>query len=120
MFGINTITWSVFLRFICLSLGAWYLLIFLMAWVRTKQNTQGQNFEDAHPENSYPGQLQAIAISSLNYPSEILPVNAVENQALEASVYEETGMDEGMALEYFTMKNSPVLASMINDFHHQQ
>lgn len=120
MFGINTITWPEFLRFICLGLGAWYLLIFVLAWIRTKQNTPARNFEDAHSENPGSDQWQPIAISSMNYPSEILPVNPVDNQSLEASLYEETGMDEGVALDYFVLKNSPVLASMIDDFHHQQ
>lgn len=120
MFGINTITWPVFLRFICLSLGAWYLLIFLMAWIKTRQNPEDRNFEDLTSEIDESSHLRPIAVSAKDYPSEILPVNPVENISLLASLYEETGFDDGLLIDHFAEKNSPVLASMLLEIHYQQ
>lgn len=120
MFGLSEITWAEFLRFITISFAAWYTLLLTSAWIKSKQNTGHGNFEDCHSEITSFEDLQPIAVSSRDYPSEILPVNPVENEPLHASLYEETGYDEGLALEHFSQKNSPVLAKMITEFHHQQ
>ena len=120
MFGINSITWSEFLRFICFILGAWYVFVFLLAWIKTKQNTEDRNFEDLTSEIDGSGHLQPIAVSAMDYPSEIPPVNPVENISLPASLYEETGFDDGLLIDHFAEKNSPVLASMLTEIHFQQ
>ena len=78
------------------------------------------NFEGYHTEISTLENLQPITVSSQDYPSEIWPVNPVENEPLSASLYEETGYDEGLALEHFIVKNSPLLAKMIAEIHVQQ
>ena len=88
--------------------------------IKSKQKAEGIHFENAHSEIT-PGEgLQPITVSSMDYPSKILPVNPVEDQPVQASLYEETGMDEGLSLELFSWKNSPVLAEIIDDYHHQQ
>lgn len=120
MFGLNDITWTEFLRFITISLAIWYILLLATAWIKSKKKSVHGNFEDYHSEIAPFENLQPIAVSSHDYPSEILPVNPVENEPLPASLYEETGYDEGLALEHFAQKNSPILARMITDFHHQQ
>lgn len=120
MFGINTITWSAFLSFLALILGIWYILLLVYCRIKSKQKAEGIHFENAHSEIT-PGEgLQPITVSSMDYPSKILPVNPVEHQPVQASFYEETGMDEGLYLELFSWKNSLVLAEIINDYHHQQ
>lgn len=119
MFGIDKISWSQFLSFISLCLAAWYLLLLFYFWLKSGKNTE-QHFETSDAEIS-PGEgLQPIAVYSHELPSKILPVNPIENQRIEASMYEETGMDEGMALDHFTHKNNPVLAAKIDEYQHQQ
>ena len=120
MFGLSQISWTEFLRFITISLAVWYTLLLTAAWIKSKQNIGQGNFEDYHSETTSFENLQPIAVSSQDYPSENLPVNPVENEPLPASLYEETGYDEGLALEHFAQRNSPVLAKMITEFHHQQ
>ena len=120
MFGINEITWSEFLRFILISLSIWYTFLITTAWIKSRQKAGQENFEDYHSGISSFEHLQPIAVSSLDFPSEILPVNPVHNEPLSASLYEETGYDEGLALEHFTERNSPMLARMINEIHYQQ
>ena len=120
MFGINEITWSEFLRFITISLAVWYIFLLTIAWIKSKQKTGHGNYEDYHSENATLENLQPIAVSSQDYPSEIWPVNPVENEELPATLYEETGYDEGLDLEHFMEKNSPLLAKMIAEIHVQQ
>lgn len=120
MFGINEITWSEFLRFIALSLAVWYTFLLTIAWIKSKQKIGQGNFEDFQTEIATLENLQPIAVSSQDYPSEIWPGNPVENEPLPASLYEETGYDEGLALEHFIVKNSPLLATMITEIQVQQ
>lgn len=120
MFGINEITWSEFLRFITISLAVWYTFLITIAWIKSKQKAGQENFEDYHMENATLENLHPIAVSSQDYPSETWPVNPVENEVLPATLYEETGYDEGLALEHFMEKNSPLLATMIAEIHVQQ
>ena len=120
MFGVNQITWSEFLFFLALCLAAWYILLIVYCWNRTKQKDSELHFETSEAEIIPGTGLQPIAVYSHELPSKILPVNPVENQQVEASMYEETGMDEGMALDHFIQKNNPVLAAKIDDFQYQQ
>ncbi len=120
MFGINQITWSEFLSFLALCLSAWYLLLIVYCWYRSKHKDNERHFETSDAEIIPGTGLQPITVYSQELPSKILPVNPVENQRVEASMYEETGMDEGMALDHFTQKNNPVLAAKIDDFQYQQ
>ncbi|WP_167619119.1 hypothetical protein [Maribellus sediminis] len=120
MFGINQITWSEFLSFLALCLAAWYMLIILYSWSKSKKKENEQHYETSEAEIIPGTGLQPIAVYSNELPSTILPVNPVENQRVEASMYEETGIDDGMALDHFTQKNHPVLAAKIDDFQCQQ
>ncbi|WP_321346127.1 hypothetical protein [uncultured Draconibacterium sp.] len=120
MFGINQITWSEFLSFLLLLLLAWYMLLTAYCWSRSKQKGNDRHFEASDSEHTSGGGFQPIAVYSHELPSKILPVNPVENQRIEASMYEETGMDEGMVLDHFTQKNNPVLAAKLDEYQHQQ
>ena len=120
MFGLNQIAWGEFTEFILLVLFAWYGLLIILGWFKSKQGTRHESFEEYQSGITDYETLQPIMVSSGDYPSEILPVNPVENVSLPASLYEETGYDEGLAIEHFTEKNSPVLAKMIPEIHYQQ
>lgn len=120
MFGLDQITWGEFTRFILVVLLTWYLLLIVFAEIKSRQKDGQGSFEE-YQSGIDPGEsLQPIAVSANEYPSEILPVNPVENISLPASLYEETGYDEGLALEHFAEKNSPVLTSMLPEIHYQQ
>ena len=120
MFGLNQITWEEFIRFILVTLLAWYALLLVFARIKsTKKNGHG-SFEEYQSGIAPDESLQPIVVSARDYPSEILPVNPVENISLPASLYEETGYDEGLAIDHFTERNSPVLAQMLPEIHYQQ
>ncbi|WP_319232018.1 hypothetical protein [Draconibacterium orientale] len=119
MFGINQITWSEFISFLTLCLAAWYILLLVYYWYRSKQTESDKHYETSDAEIIPGTGLQPIAVYSHELPSTILPVNPVENQRVEASMYEETGMDEGMELDHFTQKNHPALTAKIDDFQYQ-
>lgn len=120
MFGLNEITWTEFFRLILFSLIAWYMLVIAIAWIKNRGKNKQGNFEDYHSEITHAETLQPIAVSSRDFPSEIIPVNPVENEPLQASLYEETGYDEGLGIEHFEEKNSPMLALMLPDIQYQQ
>lgn len=120
MFGLNEITWAEFLRLILFSLLLWYILLITMAWIKTRGKNKKENFEDYNSEGAPFESLQAIAVSSKDFPAEIIKVNPVENEPLQASLYEETGYDEGLGIEYFGDRNSPMLALMLPDIQYQQ
>jgi hypothetical protein len=120
MFGINGITWGEFTEFILLVLLAWYGLLVVLGWLRSKQGNGQESYEEYQSGITAYETLQPIVISSQDYPSEILPISPVENIPLPASLYEETGYDEGLSIEHFATVNSPVLAKMIPEIHYQQ
>lgn len=122
MFGLNEISWGTFIKLICLSLMSWYLLVFILFWIKQKSRKQDLYFEDYRTGNAQPDQLQPISVSSKEFPSEI--INALpENQiALETSFYEETGLDEGFGIEHFLEKDDDRLSKLMeeNQIHFQQ
>jgi len=120
MFGLNEISWTAFLKFLSLSLISWYCLLTIYAWAKSKKDSGERNFEDLTSEIEGSGHFQPMTVSAGDYPSEILPVNPVENISLPASLYEETGCDDGLMIELFTEKNSPVLATILPEIHFQQ
>ena len=121
MFGLNEISWTEFLRFIGISLLLWYLLLLSLAWVKSRSRNNSINFENSQSGETQYETLQPIAVSSKNFPSEIIPVNSVENIPLQASLYQENGYDEaGVGIEHFLEADSPMLALMIPDIQYHQ
>ena len=122
MFGLNEISWGTFIKLICLSLMSWYLLVFILFWIKQKSRKQDLYFEDYRTGSARPDQLQPISVSSKEFPSEI--INALpENQIpLETSFYEETGLDEGFGIEHFLQKDDDRLSKLMeeNQIHFQQ
>jgi len=121
MFGLNQIAWGEFTEFILLVLFAWYALLIILGWIKSRQGNGQGNYEESRSGIAPCEALQPIVVSSSDYPSEILPVNPVENiPLLPASLYEETGCDEGFLIDHFAERNSPVLAQMLPEIHYQQ
>ncbi|WP_372932089.1 hypothetical protein [Mariniphaga sediminis] len=120
MFGINEVTWGEFTAFILLALLAWYGLLVSVGWIKSKQGNGHESYEEYQSGITSCETLQPIVVSSQDYPSEILPISLVENISLPASLYEETGYDEGLGIDHFAERNSPVLAKMLPEIHYQQ
>ncbi len=118
MFGLDEISWGEFLKFIGLSLLLWYLFLLLMAWLKSRGKNKTVNFEDSHADLAQNDALQPIVVSSKNYPSEIIPLNPIEDIPLQASLYEENGYDKGLTIAHFMEKDSPALALMIPDIQY--
>ncbi|WP_346861183.1 hypothetical protein [uncultured Draconibacterium sp.] len=120
MFGLNEISWTGFLRFIGISLMLWYLFLLSFAWIKSRGKNNVINFEDSQSGETQFETLQPIAVSSRNFPSEIIPVNPVEDIPLQASLYEENGYAEGVAIEHFLEADNSMLALMIPDIQYHQ
>ena len=101
MFGINQISWGKFSGFILFILLAWYLSVALLAFIHQKRKRSALFEVDSFTPVLAEG-LQPIAVSSQDYPSELIPVRLSENIALPVSFYEESGMDDGYSIDAFS------------------
>ena len=120
MFGLNEITWKEFMQFVCITLLAWYLIIFILAAVKSSKKQKHLHYEDFEEEGAEHENLQPIAVSSNDFPSEIIPVFAGEDIPLEVIYYEETGQDEGYPVDTFTGENEEGLSELLPEIHYQQ
>ena len=120
MFGLNEITWKTFTQFICTGLLAWYLIIFILAVIKSSKKQKNLHYEDIQEEGEGHDNLQPIAVSSNDFPSEIIPVLAGEDIPLEVISYEETGLEEGYPVDTFTGDNTEDLSELLPEIHYQQ
>lgn len=100
MFGIDQISWGKFSGFILSILLLWYLSFILLAFVRQKDKRKALFEDDQFIPVEAEG-FNPISVSSKDLPSELIPVRLSEDIALPASLYEETGLDEGYSIEQF-------------------
>jgi len=112
MFGINQISWGQFSGFIFFILLAWYLSVALLAFIHQKRK-RSTLFEDDSFTPVLAEGMQPIAISSQDYPSELIPVRLSENIALPVSFYEESGMDDGYSVEIFSEPDNQELPEIL-------
>jgi hypothetical protein len=120
MFGLNEITWKEFMQFVCITLLFWYLIIFLLAAVKSSKKQKKFHYEDIQEEGQGHENLQPITVSSGDFPSKIIPVFAGEDIPLEVISYEETGQDEGYPVDTFTGDNTEDLSELLPEIHYQQ
>lgn len=118
MFGINQISWGQFVQFIAGALILWYLSIVLIALANKKSNRKTL-FEDDQFTPVLSEGLQAIAVSSKDYPSELIPIRLAEAILLPVSLYEETGIDDGYPIECFANPNHPQLPKILENIQFQ-
>jgi hypothetical protein len=118
MFGIDQISWGQFAQFILGALFLWYLSIVLLSFVNQKSNRKTL-FEDEQFTPALSEGLQPIAVSSKDYPSELIPLRLVEAILLPVSLYEETGLDDGYPIECFTKPNHPQLPKILEKIQFQ-
>jgi hypothetical protein len=117
MFGINQISWGQFSGFILFILLAWYLSVALLAFVHQKRK-RNTLFEDDPFTPVLSEGLQPIAVSSQDYPSELIPIRLSEDIALPASLYEETGLDDGYSIDAFSKPDHPELPKILEKIQH--
>jgi hypothetical protein len=119
MFGLNEISWGIFIELLCLGLTGWYVLVFILSWIKQKSDNPSLFFEDYRTGSSRPENLQPITVSSKDFPSEIINGISEKQIPLETSFYEETGLDEGYGIDHFVDGNSPKLSEILSEVQYQ-
>ena len=118
MFGIDQISWGQFACFILFALLFWYISVILLAFVR-QRGKRKILFEDDQFTPVLSEGLQPIAVSSKDYPSELIPIQLSEAILLPVSLYEETGIDDGYPIECFTNPNHPQMPKILENIQFQ-
>ena len=119
MFGLNEISWGIFIELICLGLTGWYFLVFILSWIKHKSRNRDLYYEDFRTDGDQTDNLQPMLVSSNSFPSEIINVISEKQIPLETSFYEETGLDEGYGIELFLDGNDPKLSEISSEFQYQ-
>ena len=120
MFGLDQISWGSFVQFIALILLAWYLGMLILAGLKTKQSRQSGFYEDHQEDDFHPEKFQPINVSAKDFPSELISPIPVPDIPLQVSFYEETGMDEGYAIDHFLDGNDTLLPTLLDQIQFQQ
>lgn len=120
MFGIDQFSWGQFTRFIAFALLLWYVSVAIKAWLSKKNRSRNRLFEEGftapvHRETSSP-----VFVSSNDFPAELLPLRLSEDIPLPLSLYEESGLDDGYAIECFIRPEDPALPEILTQVHFQQ
>lgn len=120
MFGIDQISWGQFGTFILIFLGLWYLWVILMAIAHQTGLTQNTLFEEDQASSFAQEDFKPIAVHSWDFPSELIPFPQETALPLPVSFYEETGLDEGYAIDRFVRPNDPQLPAILEQVQYQQ
>ena len=119
MFGINTITWKEFIQFLVVLLFAWYILVLLIAWIKSREK-QNSLFEEGHPTKMSASEgIDPIHVASSNFPSKLISTISENSIPLEVSVYEETSADDGIHIDYLLNEVSGRLEKMLPEIQYQ-
>ena len=120
MFGINTITWKEFIQFLVFFLFAWYTLVLLIAWIKSREK-QNSLFEEGHPTRMTASEgIGPIQVASSNFPTKLISSVSENSIPLEVSVYEETGPDDGIHIDYLLNELTGRLEKMLPGIQYQQ
>ena len=120
MFGIDKITWGSFTGFLLFILLLWYLIVMFWAWYKGKSSNRKQLFENDSPTPVLGEAPLPIPVSSQDFPAQLIPLRFCEDIPLPVSLYEETGIDDGYAIECFTSPNNPGLPLIMEQLRFQQ
>ncbi|MCA1760568.1 MAG: hypothetical protein LC658_12445 [Bacteroidales bacterium] len=120
MFGLNEITWKTFLLWMTAILVLWYLVLFSVAWIKSRAGKTNLHFENetAWPESDTP--LQPISVSAGQFPEDIIPLVQGEDVPLEVTPYETSGLDEGIGLDFFLEDTGEELPQWMEHIQYQQ
>lgn len=120
MFGIDQFSWGQFTRFIAFLLLAWYVAVAVKAWLSGKSRNRKQLFEEGFVRPAQPETSSPVFVRSNDYPAELLPLRLSEDIPLPLSLYEESGLDDGYAIECFIRPEDPALPDILTQVHFQQ
>jgi hypothetical protein len=120
MFGLDKITWELFTKLVAISLTGWYIIIFIIAWLKDRNRQQNLYYEDYRTDNTRSDYLQPITVSSGDFPAELLPILSEKPIPLEPTFYEENGLDEGYGIDLFTEGNNPKLPEILAEVQYQK
>ena len=119
MFGLNEITWKEFIQLLILLLIVWYALVLLVAWFKSL-NEPSSLFEEDHPTKmSFSDGLEPIFVTSSDFPSKLISSISENSIPLEVSVYEETGPDEGIHIDYLLNEVTGTLEKLLPGIQYQ-
>lgn len=120
MFGLDQISWGQFVRGILLLLSLWYPSLFMLFLFNKKRANQKTLFEDDIAGTIQPEELQAVGVSSQDFPSEMVPLVPFGAVVLPVSFYEEIGVDDGYSLDRFRNSKNPLPSSVMEQIQFQQ
>jgi hypothetical protein len=120
MFGLDKITWEFFTKLVAMSLLGWYMIVFIIAWLKDKNRQQNLYYEDYRTDNTRSDYLQPITVSSGDFPAELLPILSEKPISLEPTFYEETGLDEGYGIDVFIEEDHPKLTEILAEVQYQK
>ncbi|KOH44575.1 hypothetical protein [Sunxiuqinia dokdonensis] len=120
MFGIDQISWGQFGTFILIFLGLWYLWVILMAIAHQTGLSRNTLFEEDQASSFAKEDFKPIAVCSWDFPSQLMPFAHETAIPLPVSFYEETGLDEGYAIDRFASPNDPHLPAILEQVQYQQ
>ena len=121
MFGINEVSWAEFLKALCCVLTGWYVLVMVLAWIKT-QNKPTVHYEDKQQDDHlHAGGIRPLAVSAKNFPDRILSPLGANSIPLEVSIYEEAWPEDGYQLEYLLEeKEGKLLKKLLSSIQYQQ
>ena len=120
MFGIDQISWEQFGSYILLALVFWYLSVILNAVSKARSQNRHYLFEEEQSPSFLSQELNPVAVTASDLPTEILPFPWESDVPLPVSFYEETGLDEGYAISCFTRPGDPRLPAILEQVQFQQ
>ena len=119
MFGLHEITWKEFLLFNVGLILAWDAVLLLWFWFRS-QNRPILPYEGhAEEGGETPSKtMDPIFVSSASLPSELLAAAFEDAVPLEVSLYEETGPDDGILVDYLLNEKNGKLEKLLSCTHY--
>jgi len=120
MFGIDQISWGRFTGFLLFILLSWYLSLMVWVWYKGKKRNRKTLFEDDSLAPFSEDATEPVSVRSQDFPAQLIPLRLSEDIPLPASLYEETGIDDGYPIECFTSANNPELPLILEHVRFQQ
>ena len=120
MCGIDQISWGQFFKIILFILMLWYLSLILLSFFNRKGKSHKTLFENDLVGPVGIENLQPLAVSSKDFPSERIPVIPFESIALPVSFYEEIGVNDGYSLDQLRDSKDPLPPSVMQQIQFQQ
>lgn len=120
MFGIDQISWGEFILFLLFILLLWYVSVILHAVLKQTRGRRHNLFEE---DSFTPGSSEGLspkAVCAQDFPSELIPLRLSADIALPVSLYEDSGIDQGYAIECFAGQDNSRSQEILEKIQYQQ